>query len=97
VLYPRWINLFFLHGVALADPTGLMQGTGKVVRHVRIEELSQLEEPAMRALIAEAVRESDPPIDESAPRRIVIKMIAEKQRPRRPLDSKPKKLRVLRG
>lgn len=84
-LYPRWVNLFFLDGVALPDPAGLLRGSGKVVRHVRIVDAAQLDDPALVELIAAAVREAEPAIDAGAARRIVIKQVAERQRPRRPV------------
>src|SRR5215471_13512401 len=35
-LYPRWINLFFLDGAVLPDSKGLLVGSGKRVRHIRL-------------------------------------------------------------
>lgn len=29
VAYPRWVTLFFLYGIELDDPDGLLQGKGK--------------------------------------------------------------------
>src|SRR5690348_16674326 len=33
-LYPKWINLFFMRGVELRDPNGLLKGEGSKVRRV---------------------------------------------------------------
>ena len=30
------VNLGFYHGAALADPSGLLEGTGKALRHVKV-------------------------------------------------------------
>lgn len=82
--YPRWVNLFFFAGDTLPDPTGLLRGTGSMVRSVRIERAADLKDPAVRALVAAAVADSDTPIPRGAKRRLVIKSISKKQRPRRP-------------
>ena len=48
------INLGFLRGTELPDPAGLMEGTGKLLRHVKIRRAEDLEAPALRALIQTA-------------------------------------------
>lgn len=83
-LYPRWVNLFFLHGVSLPDPHRLLKGKGKQVRHVVIEDATTLDRPEVRALIAQACKRASEPIDASRPRQIVVKAVAPKRRPRRP-------------
>ena len=35
-VYSKWINLYFFEGDALPDPEGLLQGTGTMVRHIRL-------------------------------------------------------------
>jgi hypothetical protein len=84
VLYPRWVNLCFLKGVGLPDPDGLLQGSGKQVRHVRLESAETLDEPGIQTLIATALDHSEPPFDPANPGLIVIKAVSEAQRPRRP-------------
>jgi len=83
-LYPRWINLFFLDGVALPDPEKLLQGNGKIVRSITLKDAATLDKPAVRTLISEAVKRADTRIDKKNPRRLIIKSISAKQRPRRP-------------
>jgi hypothetical protein len=48
------INLGFYYGADLADPENLLEGTGKALRHIKISELEQLENPAVRDLITAA-------------------------------------------
>ncbi len=84
VLYPRWVNMFFLHGADLSDPQKLLRGGGKVARHIVLETAEALDAPAVQALIAHAVKRAPTPLDPSSPRRIVIRSISAKQRPRRP-------------
>jgi len=54
--HQRHVNLVFAKGVELTqhDSGGLLEGTGKVARHVKIRSADRLEEPAVRALIARA-------------------------------------------
>ena len=35
-LYPRYVTLFFARGVELPDPNGLLEGSGRGVRHVKL-------------------------------------------------------------
>jgi hypothetical protein len=84
-LFPRWVSLFFLlNGVGLPDPEGRLKGSGKQVRHIVLTGASDLDEPAVRQLIAAALARSPKAIDPSAPRRMIIKSVSAKQRPRRP-------------
>lgn len=45
------INLGFMYGAELPDPEGLLEGEGKLLRHVRITQPEQLANPALRKLI----------------------------------------------
>ena len=83
-VFPRWVTLHFLHGVGLPDPDGILRGEGSRVRHVRLFEPDALDDPRIEALIAAALDRSEPPFDESAPQRLVVKAALAKQRPRRP-------------
>jgi hypothetical protein len=86
VFAPRWITVCFLqNGPDLPDPEGLLRGTGKQVRNVRLESAKDLDKPAIRALVAAALAQADVPIPPSGRRRLVIKSVSAKQRPRRPI------------
>jgi len=89
VLYPRWFTLFFLEGALLDDPKHLLKGNGKIVRHIVLEDDTTLDRPDVRALMARAIAFADIPIDPGQKRRIVVRAIAAKQRPRRPTAPKP--------
>src|SRR4051794_8310361 len=54
-LYPRWVTLFFLRGAGLHDPRRLLKGSGKVVRHIVLADAADLDEPAVRDLMARAL------------------------------------------
>ena len=50
------INLYFTQGVHLPDPAGLLEGTGKNMRHVKIEGTKQLNSRTVKALIKAAAK-----------------------------------------
>ena len=83
-LYPRWVTLFFLQGAGLPDPERLLKGSGKIVRHIVLASAADLDRPAIRKLMAAALRRAERGIDPTAPGRLVIRSISAKQRPRRP-------------
>ena len=83
-LYPRWVNLFFLQGATLPDPDRRLRGNGKFVRNIVLRDASELDEPEVRKLIDQAVRRAQNPINGRSRRRLVIRSISAKQRPRRP-------------
>jgi hypothetical protein len=55
--YKKWVNLGFYKGVDLPDPAGLMEGTGKKLRHVKVGSLEDAERPEVRTLIEVALAE----------------------------------------
>ena len=55
--YGSHVNLGFNHGIALHDPSGLLEGAGKSFRHVKIVEMADVQDPALRSLLRAAVLE----------------------------------------
>ena len=53
--HKKWVNLGFYQGVDLADPAGLLEGTGAKMRHVKIRSVDDADQPEVRALIRRAV------------------------------------------
>jgi hypothetical protein len=51
---PDHVRIGFERGVLLADPAGLLRGTGTQVRHVEIRRASDLKRPALAALLRQA-------------------------------------------
>ena len=47
----------FFHGAALPDPAGLLEGTGKRMRHVKLRPGGEVDEEALGALIDAAYRD----------------------------------------
>lgn len=48
------INLGFYYGADLPDTSGLLEGSGKSLRHIKISRYEQLEDPALRELLEKA-------------------------------------------
>jgi hypothetical protein len=81
-VYPRWVSLFFAHGVGLPDPEKRLQGTGNKVRHIVLSDVKMLDDPAVKTLMKLALQRSGTDLD-AGRGSIVIKSISAKQRPRR--------------
>jgi hypothetical protein len=94
-LYPRWVTLFFLHGATLPDPQRVMQGSGKVVRQVRLASPADLDRPALRDLMDAELARCEIPF--GAKRRLIIKSISPVQRPRRPAIARSKGGKIRRS
>ncbi len=52
----RYVNLYFMNGVDLDDPAGLLEGTGKRLRHVKIRRPEDLKKRSLQALIRQAAK-----------------------------------------
>jgi hypothetical protein len=90
-VYSKHVNLGFNDGAALADPKGILEGTGNQIRHISIKTPADLARPEIRAYIkrarkfalAEALKLGGPPAKK--PRGVVstVKAIyAKKRRPK---------------
>jgi hypothetical protein len=51
------VNVGFFHGASLDDPAGLLEGTGKTMRHVKIRPGIALDRVALETMIAAAHRD----------------------------------------
>ncbi len=57
VLYPRWVRFFFLEGVVIEDPEKRLEGSGRQVRSIKLDEgATVLDDPYIRGLMAEALK-----------------------------------------
>lgn len=54
-IYNQHLNLGFNKGALLDDPHGLLQGTGKLIRHIPIKQIAELDRPEVRELIQAAI------------------------------------------
>lgn len=64
----NWVTLGFMRGAHLPDPTGIVEGTGRNVRHVKIRSLREFEErrDALVALLRAATGVAAPPAVQGA-------------------------------
>jgi hypothetical protein len=56
-VYRAHVNVGFFHGAALADPAGLLEGTGKYMRHVKLKPGVVVDEASLEALVSAAYRD----------------------------------------
>jgi hypothetical protein len=49
------VNLGFYHGASLTDPSGLLEGTGKNLRHIKLRDVVSAKRPAISALLRAAI------------------------------------------
>jgi hypothetical protein len=87
VLPPGRVTLCFLQGAGLPDPHKQLQGSGNVVRNIRLYEAGEpdakaLDDPEVRSLMNVALNRAKVPMPAGARRKLIIKSISAKQRPR---------------
>ena len=84
-VYPRSVKLGFGRGAQLSksDPNKLLQGQGKMVRHVELNSVADFDRAEIEALIADAVKLAKPRLDPNANGAMIIKAEAQRQRVRR--------------
>jgi hypothetical protein len=93
VLPPGRVTLCFLQGAGLPDPAKRLQGSGNVVRNLRLYNAGQpdakiLDDPEVRALINVALNRAKVPMPAGARRKLIIRSVSAKQRPRRVASGK---------
>ncbi|MBS1877322.1 MAG: DUF1801 domain-containing protein [Acidobacteria bacterium] len=71
--HAKWVNLGFNFGAHLPDPNGLLQGEGKLIRHVRIAEARDLDRPGVHELILAAMADAERPATPAQAPRIIIR------------------------
>ncbi len=54
------VNLGFNYGAELPDPDSLLEGTGKLFRHIKMRSVSDVQRPGVRKLIEKACRHRVP-------------------------------------
>jgi hypothetical protein len=50
------VSLGFMYGAELTDPSALLQGTGKLLRHVKLRSVGDVRRPELRILVEAASR-----------------------------------------
>ena len=57
-VYSKGVNLGFNDGANLADPKGILQGTGNQIRHITIKKPEDITRPEIRAYIRRARKQA---------------------------------------
>jgi hypothetical protein len=88
VLPAGHVTLCFLQGAGLPDPARRLNGSGKVVRNIRLYDAGEpdahvLDDPEVLALINVALNRAKVPMPAGARRKLIIRSVSAKQRPRR--------------
>lgn len=81
-LYPSEVKLHFGQGAQLSksDPSKLLQGRGKTVRHVVLSSAADLDRAEIEALIAAALKLAKVRLDAGAKGAVIVKAEEQKQR-----------------
>ena len=79
----KGVGISFYHGATLPDPHRLLQGSGNQNRFLRLAGVASLSRPEVRELLDSAEAQADPPSQKAGARKLIIRSVSEKQRPRR--------------
>jgi hypothetical protein len=81
-VYPSCVKLFFGHGARLSksDPSKLLQGSGKTVRHVALNSVADFDRAEVEGLMAAALKLAKLRLDASAKGSVIIRADSQKQR-----------------
>ena len=77
------VGVCFIRGASLPDPHKILLGSGKQTRFIRVESAKVLASPEVEALIAGATAQSKTPLSATGKRKLIIRSVSTKQRPRR--------------
>jgi hypothetical protein len=77
------VGLCFIRGATLKDPAGILLGSGKQTRFIRLPSVDVLKEAAVDALLTASVAQSRTPLPSQGRGTLVIRSVSAKQRPRR--------------
>ncbi len=83
VMSAKGVALCFLQGAALPDPHGILRGSGKVVRNVRLRAIGDFDAPGIAMLLSIALDAGRVPFDPHRSGRFYIRSVSTKKRPRR--------------
>ncbi|MGA7907671.1 MAG: hypothetical protein WCA16_09725 [Candidatus Sulfotelmatobacter sp.] len=88
VLPPGRATLCFLQGAGLPDPGKCLRGSGNQVRNLRLYDAGKpdakvLDDPEVRALLNMALNRARVPMPSGARRKLVIRAVSARQKPRR--------------
>jgi hypothetical protein len=76
------MGLCFIHGASLPDRKKILLGSGNQTRFIRLESEKVLGRPEVEALICAAIARAKTPLRKTGRRKLIIKSVSAKQRPR---------------
>ena len=86
-VYAKHVNLGFNQGALLSDPEGLLQGSGKRIRHITLQTLSDLKLPEIRRYLRRAQGQAHYRVGGGTGRKAVVSVVKgvspKKRRPSR--------------
>ena len=77
------VGLCFIYGAKLRDPKKILRGSGNQTRSIHLDTVEVLARPDVVTLIDQAVEQARAPFASNGPRKLIIRSISAKQRPRR--------------
>lgn len=77
------VNLCFLQGAGLPDPHGILRGSGKLARNIRLGSIDDLRRMDVAMLVDLAIDEAAVPFDPGRSGRFYVKSVSATKRPRR--------------
>jgi hypothetical protein len=54
--HPRWVSIYFFRGARLADPDGVLEGTGAWMRHIKLRAPKDANARAVKGMVRQAFR-----------------------------------------
>jgi hypothetical protein len=84
----KGLSLCFLQGAGLPDPSGILRGSGNLVRNIRLDTAGTLDNSEVCRLIDVVLERAKVPITSECRHRLIIKSVSAKQRPRQALAAK---------
>ena len=79
----KGVSMCFIYGASLPDPDGILQGGGNRTRFVRLPSAATLSEAPVARMLRAAIADADPKLPAKGGGKLIIRLVAPKQRPRR--------------
>lgn len=82
-LYGNHVNLGFNYGTELDDPAGRLSGSGKRIRHIKIQKIEELEAPFINTFIQKAIDHIEkkyPAVEKSPQPKAIVKSVSDRKR-----------------
>lgn len=87
---PKGVALSFYYGATLPDPQGILLGSGKQNRYLRLESVATLAKAPVMELLSAAVAQARTPLPSGTRGYTIIKSVSAKKRPRRAVERPPR-------